>query len=44
MHKHIVESKDKDGKPLTTEYEFVPPDVLGNVGYRDEPNWCVPLA
>ena len=40
MHKHVVESKSNDGKAMRTEYNFVPAEVLGNVGYHMEPNWC----
>ena len=40
LHKHVVRTVDKEGNNLRTEYNFVPADVLGNVGYHAEPNWC----
>lgn len=40
LHKHVVRTEDKEGNQLRTEYNFVPADVLGNVGYHAEPNWC----
>ena len=40
MHKHTLESTDKEGVTLREEYDYVPAEVLGTAGYHDEPDWC----
>ena len=42
MHKHTLESTDKEGKTLREEYDYVPAEVLGSAGYHAEPDWCGP--
>ena len=40
MHKHTLESTDKEGVTLREEYDYVPSEVLGSAGYHAEPDWC----
>ena len=40
MHKHTLESTDKEGTTLREEYDYVPSEVLGSAGYHAEPDWC----
>lgn len=42
MHKHTLESTDKEGRTLTETYNYVPAEVLGSAGYHEEPDWCGP--
>ena len=40
MHKHTLESTDKEGKTHSEDYDYVPAEVLGAAGYHEEPDWC----